>query len=258
MKVYLVGGGPGDPELITVKGMRLLESAEVVVYDSLISPELLDYARHDAERIHVGKRAGRHSKAQEDINELLISKAREGKTVVRLKGGDPFVFGRGGEEASALFHAGVPFEVVPGITAAIGIGAYTGIPLTDRRHASQVLFISACHADLKPDHHDWSMLANFDGTIVIYMGARHLDFLADQLLEHGMAGNTPVSTVQSGTTKLQKTVTATLNTIAVEAKLEKIAAPALIIIGQVNSLRDQLDWFEYAQRVEETSGDTLA
>lgn len=247
MKVYLVGAGPGDPELITLKGWRILKSADVVLYDSLIALELLEYAREGAELIHAGKRAGSHSIRQEEINELLIIKAREGKIIVRLKGGDPFVFGRGGEEASALFEAGIPFQIIPGITAATGIGAYCGIPLTDRRYSSEVLFMSACHTDLEPGRHDWAALAEFSGTIVIYMGTRHLQWIADKLLKNGMSPEMPISVTQDGTKATQKTITATLSTIAEEAEKGEIAPPALIIIGKVNNLRETLSWMPAAE-----------
>ncbi len=243
-KVILVGAGPGDPALITVRGKRAVESADVIVYDHLASPALLDLAP-DAETISVGKQAGQHTLPQNEINELLAEKAAAGLTVVRLKGGDPYVFGRGSEEAEFLAGRGVPFEVVPGIPAAVGAAAYAGVPLTDRRHASSVAFVTGHEDPTKPESSiDWPHLARGVGTVVIYMGVRHLAAIAERLVQHGRAPDTPVSVIERATTPSQRTLRGTLADIGERARAEGVQPPAIAIIGDVNRLPDALNWFE--------------
>lgn len=241
--VFLVGAGPGDPGLITVKGLEVLRNAEVVVYDALANPRLLREARPGAELIPVGKRGGCHMMKQEEINALLVAKGKEGKRVCRLKGGDPFVFGRGGEEALALAEAGVPFEVIPGITAGIAAPAYAGIPVTHRGLASSVAFVTG-HEDPTKEASDiaWDKLATGFGTLVFYMGAKNLPQIVHQLLANGLAAGTPAAVVQWGTTPRQRTVTAALADISVRAA--GIEAPAVLIVGRVAALREELAWFE--------------
>jgi len=243
-KVILVGAGPGDPELITLRGKRAIESADVIVYDHLASRALLDHAP-DAEKICVGKRAAQHTMKQDEINLLLAEKAEQGLTVVRLKGGDPYVFGRGSEEAEFLAGRGVPVEVVPGIPAAVGAAASAGVPLTDRRHSSSVAFVTG-HEDPGKcgSSVDWAHLARGAGTVVIYMGVRNLAEIAGKLIEHGRAADTPVSVIERATTPKQRTVRGTLADIGERAKAENIQPPAVAIIGEVNRLGGALDWFE--------------
>ncbi|WP_031495866.1 uroporphyrinogen-III C-methyltransferase [Bryobacter aggregatus] len=234
MKVYLVGSGPGDPELLTVKAKRLLESADIVLYDHLSSPEALRLAR-GAEKIYVGKRRDDHSFPQDEIGQMLIEHWKTGKHVVRLKGGDPYVFGRGGEECEALAAAGVPFEVVPGISAAIGAAAYAGIPLTHRDYASSVAFVTGHH----PAAIDWPKVAGVD-TLVIFMGAFHFPELAAALIAAGRAADTPAAAVSWATRGEQRTVTGTIASLAAQ----KIASPAILYIGGVAALSERLNWFE--------------
>jgi uroporphyrin-III C-methyltransferase len=244
--VSLVGAGPGDPELLTVKGLRRLQHADVVAYDRLANPLLLSECRTDAELIFVGKHGeGLHpSVAQEDINALLIDKARGGKQVVRLKGGDPFIFGRGGEEALELKQAGVPFEIVPGISSAIAAPAYAGIPVT-HRHVSASVAIVAGHEDPAkgPSSHDWQALSGVD-TLVILMGMGRLTAIAETLLSCGKHADTPAAVVRWGTTDEQQTVTGTLSSIAEDVRRAGLKAPATLIIGEVVRLRDELRWFD--------------
>jgi uroporphyrinogen III methyltransferase/synthase len=244
-KVYLVGAGPGDPGLITVRGLARLSSADVVVYDRLIPAELLRCAPASAERIHVGKSPGGGAYTQEEINQLLVEHARAGKTVCRLKGGDPFVFGRGGEEALALAQAGIAFEVVPGVTAGVGALAYAGIPATQRGLSSSLLFVTGHEDPTKPESQvDWEALARIGGTIVVYMGVSRLSEIAGALLSGGLAGATPAAVVASGTLPDQKTVTGTLGDIARLAQEARVEPPALLVVGEVVRLREQLAWFE--------------
>lgn len=240
--VFLVGAGPGDPGLITVKGLACLRTADVVVYDYLANPRLLREARPDAELIYVGKRGGSHTRTQEQINALLVAKGLEGRTVCRLKGGDPYVFGRGGEEALELVKAGVAFEVVPGVTSGVAAPAYAGIPVTHRGCTSAVAFITG-HEDPTKDESalDWAKLAGM-GTLVFYMGVKRLRHNVEALLANGMAPTTPVALVRWGTLPAQRTVAATLETIVEAAK--DLKPPAITIVGDVVALREQLQWIE--------------
>jgi uroporphyrinogen III methyltransferase / synthase len=244
-RVYLVGGGPGDPGLITRRAADLIARADVIVYDRLISPELLAGAREDAERIYVGKEPGANSVRQEDINELMVQRARNGLQVVRLKGGDPFVFGRGGEEAEALADAGIGFEVVPGVTAGVAAAAYAGIPVTHRDQSSAVAFVTG-HEDPTKDESsiDWQSLAAFKGTLVFYMGVSRLAQIADRLIEHGRSPGEPAAVVERASLPGQRTVTAPLGEIADRASVVGIHPPAVTVVGEVAGLREQLAWFE--------------
>ncbi len=237
-KVYLVGAGPGDPGLITVKGCRLLRRADVVVYDRLGAPGHLRECAPQAELVFVGKEPGAESPDQEAINRLLIAKAREGKTVVRLKGGDPFVFGRGGEEARALAAAGIPFEVVPGVTSAVAVPAYAGIPLTYRGIASSVAIVSG-----RTTRPDWALAGSAD-TLVVLMGAARVAEVAARLLDQGRSPETPAAVVASGTLPEQRTVVGTLADIAGKAAAAGISSPAVIVVGEVVRLRDEIAWYE--------------
>jgi uroporphyrinogen III methyltransferase/synthase len=244
-KVYLVGAGPGDSGLITVKGLKVLRRADVVVYDQLASPELLREARPDAELIYVGKKAGEHSLPQGDINRLLVEKAGEGKAVVRLKGGDPFVFGRGGEEAEELAAAGISFEVVPGVSAAVAVPAYAGIPVTHRGLASLVTFITGHEDPTKPESDiPWDILAKTQGTLVFLMGVKNLAENCRRLMTGGRPADTPAAVVQSGTLPTQRTVTGVLGDIAEKASKAGIRPPAVLVVGEVAGLRDRLAWWE--------------
>lgn len=230
--VYLVGAGPGDPELMTLRGARLLGEAEVVVYDALVHQALLRLAHPEADMVFMGKRAGCVSPSQPEINERLIELARSGRTVVRLKGGDPFVFGRGGEEMEYLLARGIAVEVVPGITAATGCAAFAGIPLTHRDHANAVTFITGHAKDGEPDL-DWTSLANGRQTLVVYMGVSTAGTVARRLIDHGMAPSTPVAVVENGTLPTQHTVIGTLSGLDALIADNRIAGPALLIIGSV-------------------------
>ncbi len=259
-EAWLVGAGPGDPELITVRGLHLLQHADVVLYDRLVAPALLAYARRDAELICVGKTGGGPSTSQADINALLVKYVRHGQRVCRLKGGDPYVFGRGGEEALALAEAGLPFQVIPGITAASGCGAYGGIPLTHRDLASAVTFVSA-HSSPggKPDQEpDWQSLATLGQTLVVYMSGRRLAEVSGALLRNGRSATTPAAVVMSGTTDAQRCVTGTLENIASFAKAEGITSPSILYVGDVIALQSRLNWYRpaepYATCNEEISG----
>jgi uroporphyrinogen III methyltransferase/synthase len=245
-KVYLVGAGPGDPGLITVRGKYLLEKAEVVVYDYLANPKLLKHVPKDATFIYAGKRGhGEHKHTQEEINQLLVDHALAGKTVVRLKGGDPFIFGRGGEELERLFAAGVPFEVVSGVTSATAAATYAGIPITHRNYTASVAFLTGHEDPSKKDSSiDWDKLATGAGTIVVYMGIKNLPTIVENLLRHGRAPQTPVAVVRWASTPEQKTVVGTLETITDVVAEAGIKPPSLIIIGEVVKLRDTIDWFE--------------
>lgn len=239
--VYLVGAGPGDPELLTLRGARLVAGADVLVHDNLVSPDILALAP-SAERVYVGKKAADHVLPQGDINALLVRLAGEGKRVVRLKGGDPFVFGRGGEEMEALVEAGVPFEVVPGVTAASGVAAYAGIPLTHRDHAQAVVFATGYLKDGALEL-DWPMLARKGQTVVLYMGVSRLREIAAGLIGHGLDGTTPVAVVERGTTQVQGVCVAPLADIAEKVRAHGIKPPALVVVGSVVGLYPRLAWF---------------
>jgi len=244
-KVYLVGAGPGDPDLITVKGLRLIRAADVVIYDRLIPHELLGEARPDAELIDGGKAPARQRLSQETINDLLIVKARQGAQVVRLKGGDPFVFGRGGEEALACFQAGIPFEVVPGVSSAFSVPAYAGIPVT-HRGVTTTLTILAGHEDpAEPGSIDYAALARLGGTLVILMGVKHGAAILDRLGEAGLSADTPAAVIEWGATPDQRVAEGTLATIAARAAEMDIQPPAIIVVGEVVRLRGEgVRWFE--------------
>jgi len=242
-KVWLVGAGPGDPELLTVKAARLIASADALVYDHLVGDGIIDLARPDARRIYVGKEASRHTLPQESINALLVELARAGLSVIRLKGGDPFIFGRGGEELEALAASGVPFEVVPGITAAAGCVAYSGFPLTHRDHAQAVVFVTG-HLKDGSANLDWPALARPRQTVVFYMGVSAATDICRQMIEHGLPAQTPAAIIRNGTLKDQRTLLATLGTLPEQIKTAGIRPPALIIVGSVVRLHEKLDWFE--------------
>lgn len=240
-KVYLVGSGPGDPELLTIKARRLIDTADVVIFDQLPGKAILDSIPQNTEKIDAGKFAGDHRLSQWETNELIIEKAKEGKMVVRLKGGDPYMFGRGGEEAEVLVEAGVEFEVVPGITSAIAAPAYAGIPVTHRDHASMVTFITG-HEDPTKDETalDWETLAKFDGTIVIFMGVKMLGRNTGELLKFGKDPKTPVALIERGTRPDQRVTIGNLETIADIAKEQGVKAPAITLIGDVVKLHEIL------------------
>lgn len=235
--VYIVGAGPGDPELLTVKALKALRRADVIVYDRLVNPEILAEAPARAEKIFAGKAPGAHSCAQEEINALLVSHAREGKAVVRLKGGDPFVFGRGGEEALACAEAGVPWEVIPGLTSAVSVPAMAGIPVTHRGVAGAFAVVTG-HC-MERDRLDWQALARID-TLVILMGVARLPTIADHLLRHGRAADTPAAVIEKGTLPGERVLTGTLATIAEDAARAAIGAPAILVIGEVVQVREEL------------------
>jgi uroporphyrinogen III methyltransferase / synthase len=237
--VYIVGGGPGDPGLITVKGLDCLRRADVVLYDRLASPELLHETQPHAESIDVGKEPKLHRRSQEEINDLLIEKAREGKIVVRLKGGDPFVFGRGGEECQALVEAGIRYEVVPGVSSAIAVPAYAGIPVT-QRGVTTTFTVVAGHTGGSESDIDWAGISH-TGTIVFLMGVEHMAEIVQQLLAHGRSSDTPVAVIQEGTTRNQLVLVGTLTNIV--EKAQGIHPPAVLIVGEVVHLREQVDWF---------------
>lgn len=241
-EVYLVGGGPGDPELLTLRALRLMQQADVVLYDRLVSDGVMELVRRDAERIYVGKRRSEHAMQQENINQLLVDLAKEGKRVLRLKGGDPFIFGRGGEEIELLAQNNIPFQVVPGITAASGCSAYAGIPLTHRDYAQSVRFVTG-HLKTDNTNLQWPELANPTQTLVFYMGLVGLREICASLIEHGRAPNTPVALIEKGTTQQQRVLIADLTTIADVVAANDVHAPTLFIVGEVVKLHDSLQWF---------------
>ena len=240
-EVYLVGAGPGDPELLTLKALRLMQQADVVIYDRLVSPAIMELCRRDATKIYVGKARSNHAVPQEGINALLVECAAKGQRVCRLKGGDPFIFGRGGEEIQELFAAGVPFQVVPGITAASGCSAYAGIPLTHRDYAQSVRFLTGHLKEGSPEL-PWDELVYQNQTLVLYMGLVGLEKICEKLIEHGQRPDMPVALISKGTTPEQKVVVGTLADIASKVEENHIQAPTLTIIGDVVSLREQLQW----------------
>ena len=241
-QVYLVGAGPGDPDLLTFRALRLMQKADVVVYDRLVSPQILELVRRDAEKIYVGKAKSNHSLPQDDINQLMVNEAKKGNRVVRLKGGDPFIFGRGGEEIQTLIQHGIEFQVVPGITAANGASSYAGFPLTHRDHAQSVVFATGHLKDGTIDL-NWQSLAHKNQTIVFYMGLTGLPIICEKLIENGLTPDTPIALIQSATTENQVVVTGTLSDITQNPATSALKPPTLIIVGTVVSLHKQLNWF---------------
>ena len=242
-EVYLVGAGPGDPDLLTFRALRLMQKANVVVYDNLVSKPVLEMTRRDATRIFVGKKRDSHTMPQEEINGLLVRLAKQGKRVLRLKGGDPFIFGRGGEEIETLAGHDIQFQVVPGITAASGVSAYAGIPLTHRDHAQSCIFVTG-HLKDGSMNLDWDALARPNQTIVVYMGLHGLETLCTELIAHGLPETTPIAIVQQGTTQNQHVVSGTLATLPQNPEVQQLHAPTLIIVGGVVGLREKLAWFK--------------
>jgi uroporphyrinogen III methyltransferase/synthase len=243
--VYLVGAGPGDTGLFTLRGAELLSRADTVIYDGLVNLELLRLARADAEIIYGGKHDTARRVSQEDINALLVAKGREGRTVVRLKGGDPCLFGRGGEEAEVLAEAGIPFEIVPGVSSIASVPAYAGIPLTHREHGSVVTIVTGHEDPDSPANKvDWAGLGKTSGTIVVLMGLRNIQAIAKTLVAHGRPADTPVAIISRGTTPGQATLIGTLATIGAQLEQGDLPAPAVTVIGDVVNLREKLNWFE--------------
>jgi uroporphyrin-III C-methyltransferase/precorrin-2 dehydrogenase/sirohydrochlorin ferrochelatase len=240
-EAYIVGAGPGDPGLVTIRGQQLISHADIVLYDRLVSERILDFARKDAQLIFVGKKANSATISQKEINELMVAHIRKGRRVCRLKGGDPFVFGRGGEEVQALANAGLPFQVVPGISAALGCAAYAGIPLTHRELSSSVTFAAAMLDGDRPP--DWRALARPGQTLVLYMGVGSIAKSAEQLIEHGVGSETPVAIIENGTTDQQRVLRGTLATIAEDAAEAHVLAPAVIIVGATAGMGEELEWF---------------
>jgi uroporphyrin-III C-methyltransferase len=243
-KVYLVGAGPGDVDLITVKGLKCIQEADVILYDRLINKELLTYAKPGADLIYCGKLPNYHAMIQDTINHFLVKYAKQGKVVTRLKGGDPFVFGRGAEEAEVLANHKIPYEVVPGITSGIAAPAYAGIPVTHRELGSSFAIVTGHMRAGKDDSIHWESLAKGIDTLAIYMGVGNLPYICEQLIQYGRSANTPVALVHWGTTEAQHTITGTLSTIVEIAKASDIQNPSMIIVGEVVKLREKIQWFE--------------
>jgi len=246
-QVYLVGTGPGDPELLTVRAYRLIQAADVALYDNLVGAQVMDLLPASAERVYVGKRRNRHTLPQEEINKLLVHYARQGRNVLRLKGGDPFMFGRGGEEIETLMQEGIPFQVVPGITAALGAAAYAGIPLTHRDHSQACIFVTGHLKDGSADL-DWATLTRPRQTVVIYMGLLGLPELCAELIAHGLPASTPAAVVEQATRPTQRVVVAILGELPAAVERAELAGPTLIIVGHVVSLRQRLNWFHAEDR----------
>jgi uroporphyrinogen III methyltransferase/synthase len=244
-KVYLVGAGPGDIGLLTLKGLRCLQKADVIVYDFHINPQVLNYVKHDAEFVYAGKRGGHHEMDQEEINQVLVDRARGGKLVCRLKGGDPFVFGRGGEEAEMLSQAGIAFDIVPGVSSVVAVPAYAGIPLTHRNYASAFAVITGSEAETKSESTTyWSGLAKAYDTLVFLMGVKNIETIARKLIEHGKPADTPAALIRWGTRPEQRTVVAPLGEIAEKVRDGRIRPPAVMVVGEVVNLRETLKWYE--------------
>ncbi|MGE5173331.1 MAG: uroporphyrinogen-III C-methyltransferase [Betaproteobacteria bacterium] len=244
-KVYLIGAGPGDPGLITVKGLECVKKADVIIYDYLANDRILDHRRPGAELVYVGKQGGRHTLPQDEINSLIVQKAKEGKIVARLKGGDPFIFGRGGEEAEELVDSGIPFEVVPGVTAATAVPTYAGIPLTHREHTASVAFVTGHEDPTKEESKvHWDRIATGIGTLVFFMGMKNLQSIVDNLVSNGRSLDTPVALIQWGTRTDQRVVTGTLKDIVPKVKEARLGPPAIIVVGEVVRLRQKLNWYE--------------
>lgn len=251
-KVYLVGAGPGDADLLTIKALKVLQKADIVLHDALVSAEILDLIRRDATLVNVGKRAHKHSVAQEETNQLLAKYAKQGLSVVRLKGGDPFIYGRGGEELEQLVAAGVTYEVVPGITAASGCSSYAGIPLTHRDYSQTVMFITA-HCKHSEDSLNWKSLAREHQTVVVYMGLLRNEVLVEQLIEHGRSLSTPIAVIENGTLAEQRVITGTLERLPALVEQYNIVSPSLIVIGEVAVLANKLGWYQHSELITEES-----
>jgi uroporphyrin-III C-methyltransferase/precorrin-2 dehydrogenase/sirohydrochlorin ferrochelatase len=256
-EVYLVGAGPGDPDLLTFRALRLMQKADVVLYDRLVDEGIVNLVRREAERIYVGKRRDQHALPQAEISDLLVALARQGKRVLRLKGGDPFIFGRGGEEIEKLAEHEIPFQVCPGITAAGGCSAYSGIPLTHRDHAQACTFVTG-HGKDGPVDLNWSALIQPHQTVAIYMGLAHLEELMSQFIRHGADPDLPAAIVDNGTRANQRVVTGTLRTLAAKAREANLRGPTIIIVGTVVTLRDKLDWYDPAPRLSDAPGQDSA
>ncbi len=242
-EVYLVGAGPGDPDLLSFRALRLMQVVDVVLYDRLVSPQILDLVRREAEQIYVGKKRSYHSVRQEEINRLLVDLAKQGKRVLRLKGGDPFIFGRGGEEISGLADEGIPFQVVPGVTAAAGCASYAGIPLTHRDYAQSVMFVTGQLKDGSVDL-QWQALAQPRQTVVVYMGLAGLEIICNKLIEHGVSPDMPAALVQQGTTVSQRVFSGNLSNLSQLVSEHEVHAPTLLIIGEVVQLHERFGWYQ--------------